>query len=300
MRIGMLARGEPGELDQVHRLGLRCFQWARFDESPCGPQNPRWQDAANQLRDETAKRDLRISAIAAFYRNPLDPRQTDTAQRILNRAIEVAAHLNIPIVSAFPGAVIQTTHNDRGGNPVYAPIENSIPAAVAFWKPLAQRAADRNIRIALEHCPQGPYHLPIAHWNLLAQPALWNPFFEALGQPNAGLEWDAAHLICQLIDPLQNIREFGHRIFHVHAKDAFINEPLLRRYGLCHPGVAEHRFPGLGQSNWAQIVHELLRAGYQGDLNIEGWHDPIYRGALEETGLRIARQTLEPLVAGTE
>jgi hypothetical protein len=40
-------------------------------------------------------------------------------------------------------------------------------------------------------------------------------------------------------------------------------------------------------------------------LNIEGWHDPVYRNhqgglQLEDTGLAIARHLLEPLVAGTE
>jgi sugar phosphate isomerase/epimerase len=119
------------------------------------------------------------------------------------------------------------------------------------------------------------------------------------------LEWDAAHLICQFIDPVENVHKFGGRIFHVHAKDAYINRRLLETYGICHPGVAEHRFPGLGQANWAEIVHALLRAGYDSDLNIEGWHDPVYRnhdhGAkLEEAGLLVAKKTLEPLVQGTE
>jgi len=82
----------------------------------------------------------------------------------------------------------------------------------------------------------------------------------------------------------------------VHAKDAFINRPLLAQYGICHPGVAEHRFPGLGQSNWAEIIHALIRAGYDSDLNIEGRHDPVYRDELEDSGLLIAKRTLEPLV----
>jgi len=300
MRLGMLARAEAGELDFVQRLGFRCFEWVRFEESPCGSAHSRWQAAADTIGADAERRGLRISAIAAWYRNALDPRQTDEARKALYRAIEVAAHLKIRTVACFPGAVIETNFNERGGNPVYAPMENSIPTAVAFWKPILERAGALGVRIAFEHCPQGPWHLPSMHWNVLGQPALWTRFFDALGCANAGIEWDAAHLICQMVDPLENLREFGARIFHVHAKDAFINEPLLRRFGICHPGVGEHRFPGLGQSNWAEIVHELVRAGYDSDLNIEGWHDPVYRDRLEETGLRIAKQTLEPLIFGTE
>src|SRR5690606_12399640 len=123
----------------------------------------------------------------------------------------------------------------------------------------------------------------------------------------------------QFIAPIENIRRFGSRIFHVHAKDAYINRQLLEVYGICHPGVAEHRTVGMGQSNWAEIVSALLRAGYDSDLNIEGRHDPIYRdhdaaqpddvkshGAnrqqrqkLEEAGLLIAKKVLEQYTAGT-
>jgi sugar phosphate isomerase/epimerase len=68
----------------------------------------------------------------------------------------------------------------------------------------------------------------------------------------------------------------------------------------------------LGQANWAEIVHALLRAGYDSDLNIEGWHDPVYRDhdddgpgrlggrKLEDAGLLLAKRTLEQFTAGTE
>jgi sugar phosphate isomerase/epimerase len=95
-------------------------------------------------------------------------------------------------------------------------------------------------------------------------------FFNECKCDNVGIEWDASHLMCQLVDPVTNIHKFGSRIFHVHAKDAFINRQLLEAYGICHHGVAEHRSPGFGQANWPEIIHALLRAGYDSDLNIEG------------------------------
>jgi len=87
---------------------------------------------------------------------------------------------------------------------------------------------------------------------------------------------------------------------------------LLEDYGICHPGVAEHRWPGFGQSNWAEIIHALVRAGYDSDLNIEGRHDPVFRDhasnedsplagqKLEDAGLLIARRTLEQYVAAAD
>ncbi len=320
MRVGVLTKGDTASLDWAQKLGFRSMEWVGFPDSPCGPGNEQWMPYAEQLAEEAKRRDIRISAIAALYANPLAPRQTDHARNVFQRAIEVASFMGIKTVAGFPGAVIETEVNERGGNVVYKAFENFIPRLLEFWDPLARFAAERGVRIAFEHCPQGPYHLPVMGYNMLGQPALWERLFNETKHENLGIEWDASHLICQFIDPVQNIRMFGERIFHVHAKDAFINQPLLQRYGICHPGVAEHRFPGLGQSNWAEIVHALLRVGYDSDLNIEGWHDPVYRDhpedgssttkylvstklagrKLEEAGLLVAKQTLERYTAGTE
>jgi hypothetical protein len=42
-----------------------------------------------------------------------------------------------------------------------------------------------------------------------------------------------------------------------------------------------------GQSNWAKIVHALLRAKYNSDLNVESRHNPVYRD--HDTACEIAR-----------
>ncbi|HEY3861231.1 MAG TPA: sugar phosphate isomerase/epimerase [Verrucomicrobiae bacterium] len=303
MRVGVLSSG-PDELDWLSKLGFRSAQWMRFAESPAGPAHANWKSFAEKFAGEAQSRGVRISAIGALYQNPLDPKQTEWARSVFQRAIEVAAFMGIRTVSGFAGAVIELETNARGGNPVYKPFENFFPQLLAFWEPLARQAAQRNVRIAFENCPQGPWHLPSMHYNTLSQPAQWERLFNATSCPNIGLEWDPSHLLCQFIEPVGTIHKFGSRIFHVHAKDAFINRSLLEAYGVCHPGVAEHRFPGLGQANWAEIIHALLRAGYDSDLNIEGWHDPVFRNhpggpLLEDAGLMIAKQTLEHYTAGT-
>lgn len=315
MRVGVLTKGEVGALEWAQRLGFRSIEWVNFVESGCGPAVADWKAHAEHLAAEAKARDIRISAIGALYENPLDPRQSDRARSVFLRAIEVAGHIGVRTVAGFAGAVIETEIHPRGGHPIYKPFENFIPQLLAFWEPIARHAADHGVRIAFEHCPQGPFHLPLMHYNMLATPAMWERLFEATRCENLGLEWDASHLICQFIDPVQTIRKFGARIFHVHAKDASIDRELLRAYGPCHPGVAEHRMPGLGDADWGEIIRALLLAGYDSDLNIEGWHDPVYRdhvpGAkkslgglegkmLEETGLLIAKRALEPYVAGTE
>lgn len=277
MRIGFLTDASLTALDWAKQNGFGSIAWVAFPDSFAAPGKERWREDSERFAAEAKARDIRISAIGALYKNPLDPKQTEFAGRVFQRAVEVAALIGVRTVSGFAGAVIEVTQNERGGNPVYQPSEASLPRLLEFWEPLARYAAERGVRIAFEHCPQGQFHLPVMHYNFLGQVAMWERFFNATKCENLGIEWDASHLMCQFVDPVANIHQFGAKVFHVHAKDAFINRTLLEAYGICHPGVAEHRWPGFGQANWAEIIHALLRAGYDSDLNLEGWHDPVLR-----------------------
>src|SRR5687767_11711123 len=122
MRVGVLCRAE--QLDWAHQLGFRSVEIMRFGESPMAPQYQNWRPHAEQLAAKAKELNIRISAIGALYRNPLDPKQTESAREIFHRAIEVAAHIGVKTVAGFPGAVIETEINERGGNPVYKPFEN--------------------------------------------------------------------------------------------------------------------------------------------------------------------------------
>jgi sugar phosphate isomerase/epimerase len=320
MRIGFLSSMDVGRLDWARDNGFGSIEWVGFDQSACGPKVANWHKPAEEFAAAAEDRGIRISALGAFYGNALDPDQREFAGKAFQRGIDVAAHLKIKTVAGFSGAPIHVKKDGWGGHTVYEPFENHFAEFRAFWEPLAKYAADKGIRIAFEHCATGAFHLPVMNFNFMAKPVLWEKVFNEIPAANIGLEWDASHLICQMIDPVTNIHKFGHRIFHVHAKDAYVNRHLLEVYGICHDGVIEHRMPGLGQANWGEIIHALLRAGYNSDLNIEGWHDPVYRDhgveqpadvktkgwnrqagqKLEEAGLLVARKELEKYTEGTE
>jgi sugar phosphate isomerase/epimerase len=89
----------------------------------------------------------------------------------------------------------------------------------------------------------------------------------------------------KLIDPMPQLREWVGRIFHVHGKCATIQWDIVRRHGV-HGArqFAWHRTPGFGDCNWTDIISELRMGGFHGAIDIEGWHDPIYRKDLEMTG----------------
>jgi sugar phosphate isomerase/epimerase len=58
------------------------------------------------------------------------------------------------------------------------------------------------------------------------------------------------------------------------------------------------RTPGFGDSDWVRVISELRLAGYNGAIDIEGWHDPVYRDGLEMTGQVYALEYLKKCRGG--
>jgi sugar phosphate isomerase/epimerase len=56
--------------------------------------------------------------------------------------------------------------------------------------------------------------------------------FNAIPSPNFGLNFDPSHFIWQQVDYVKPLAEFKDRIFHVHAKDARIEQGALDEHGL--------------------------------------------------------------------
>src|SRR5690349_6703484 len=82
MRIGFLTDANVARLDWAQKNGFGSIGWTRFDESFAAPQHEFWLPFAERFAAETMTRNLRISAIGAMYRNPLDPAQTDSARAV--------------------------------------------------------------------------------------------------------------------------------------------------------------------------------------------------------------------------
>ena len=93
-----------------------------------------------------------------------------------------------------------------------------------------------------------------------------------------GFNFDPSHLIWQGVDPVEFIRAFPDRIYHVHMKDAIVT--LNGRTGI----LASHlnfgdprrgwdfRSPGRGGVNFEEIIRALNHVGYDGPLSVE-WED---------------------------
>ena len=213
-----------------------------------------------------------ISSLAVFG-NPLEAEPKDLETLAGWEACIDHAHLfGADIVAGFTGRL-------RG-----KPIPDCIGRFAEVFGPLAKRAADQGVRLAFENYPMGG-DWRTGDWNIAHNPKAWGLMFDAVPAENIGLEWEPCHQMCQLIDPVAQLRKWVPRIFHVHGKCCTVNWDVIREHGIGGPKpIAFHRTPGFGDCNWTDIITILRLGGFKGSIDIEGWHDPVWRGELEMTG----------------
>jgi len=229
-------------------------------------------DLAKQVRAITDPKDVTISSLSVFG-NPLTGTgaNADTLAS-WERAIDSAHLFGTDLVTGFTGRIV-----DR-------PIDESIPAFTKVFGELIRRAKDKGVRIAFENCDMGG-NWERGDWNIAQNPTAWEMMFNAVPEDNIGLQWEPCHQMVSLIDPIPQLKKWVKRVFNVHGKDCTIDWDVIRKFGI-HGSqqFAWHRTPGFGDTDWVRVISILREAGYEGSIDIEGWHDPVYRGELEYTG----------------
>lgn len=285
IRIGTLVGARmdsPAYIRQIQSHGFESYSLT-FWQTLAGVDLPRLADEVAAVLDGTGA----VISSLGVYGNPLGEHPADAETRTaFEQLIDHAPHFGTDLVCGFAGRV-------RG-----RPIHESLPRFREVFTPLAERAGAQGIRIAFENCDMGGTW-ESGDWNIAHNPTAWELMFDAVPLDNLGLEWEPCHQMVSLIDPLPQLKTWVHRVFHVHGKDATIHWDVIRRWGIhssvpadpnlelpvpLAPPFVEHRTPGFGDSNWADIITELRRGGFAGAIDIEGWHDPVYRDDLEMTG----------------
>jgi sugar phosphate isomerase/epimerase len=270
IRIGTLVSATAGApyIQQILPHGFESFSitfWQKI-----GDVNVK--KLAQEVQDVLGDSGAVISSISMFG-NPLGdlPLDKETVQgwKVL---IDNAHLFGTDIVTGFSGRV-------RGKS-----IPDSIPQFKKVFGPLAQRAKDKGVRLAFENCDMGG-NWNTGDWNIAHTPKAWELMFDAVPLDNLGLQWEPCHQMVKLIDPMPQLRKWVGKMFHLHGKDATVLWDVVREHSINGPvPFAFHRTPGFGDSNWTDIISELRRGGFKGSIDIEGWHDPVYRGDLEMTG----------------
>jgi sugar phosphate isomerase/epimerase len=283
MRIGLVASFTEDDLRVIERLGLKSAELVIAPGSALDPARVR-EDELRRARERLDALGIEISAIG-YYANNLDPNEKVRQQNIahLRSLMRLCPILGTETLCTFAGRVPEKD------------IPENIPLFKGVFAPLACELEERGLRLAFENCPMF-HHFPFRGINIAYTPRAWDLMFDAVQSRALGLEFDPSHLVCLLIDYLAIVREYGSRIFHVHAKDAEVVQHVCERDGILEPGAVRHRMPGLGSVDWARLISALCEGGYRGNLDIEGRHDPVFKDELEEEGLRIAVKHLSQFV----
>ena len=213
-----------------------------------------------------------ISSIG-IYGNPLTDELTEKDFEV---AIRNVHHFGASVVCGFAGA-----QEDRN-------VEENMPRYKEVWSRLGKIAEDHGVKIAFENCDMGGYW-DAPKWNIAHSPRAWEMMFNEVPSEAIGLEWEPCHQMVSFIDPLPQLRKWVGKIHHIHGKDATVHHDLVATLGT-RSGVyvVHHRTPGFGDTNWTDLITILRLNGWQGSIDIEGWHDRS--GALAEVPSAVPRR----------
>jgi sugar phosphate isomerase/epimerase len=217
--------------------------------------------------------------------NQLHPSDGERQSRTLHRTIELADHLGVKkvcLMSGLPGgAAADQTPNWIVSS--WPPETQDIldwqwnERLLPYWFKLAKFAREHGVEaLCIElHGNQLVYNVP----TLMR-------LREAIG-PIVGANLDPSHLMWMGADPLAAVDHLGPAIYHVHAKDTFINQRIKALTSQLDNGSAEGigtrawSYVTLGygkeESWWKQFCLRLRVVGYDGWLSIEHEDEIISR-----------------------
>ncbi len=271
IRIGTLVPGQPkidSYLEQILPHGFESFSitfWRTIGDNDL-------KEMAKRVADTLGDSGAVVSSLG-IYGNPLesDPEDEETV-RGWEALIDHAHLFGTDVLAGFTGRLRDV------------PLDESLPRFKEVFGELGKRAADKGVRIAFENCSMGG-NWQRGDWNIAHCPQAWERLFDAVPLDNLGLEWEPCHQMVMLIEPMPQLKKWTPKIFHVHGKDATIHWDIVREQGIGGPEeFVYHRTPGFGDTNWTDVISELRRHGFTGSIDIEGWHDPVYKDDLEMTG----------------
>lgn len=208
-------------------------------------------------------------ASLGYYCNAL---QFEEHRKTLEKCIDLAHTFGTNLVTTFAGGL-------EGRS-----VEESMPKFKEVFGELCKRAEDKGVKICIENCPMDGTWKHVT-CNIGFNPRAWEMMFNEVSSPALGLEWEPAHQMGQLIDPIANLRKFAPKVYHMHGKDANVKRDLIASEGIIGAQApVDMRFPGLGEVDWREVFTILYQNGYDSDICIEGYHDLLFNGEFEMTG----------------
>lgn len=228
---------------------------------------------AARVKALCAKYGVAISALG-YYPNPLCADEDEAAVYVghITKMISAAQRLGLSNANTFVGR----DHTKS--------VDDNWPVFDRRWPGIIAHAERCGVKVGIENCPMS---FTRDEWpggkNLAHCPKHWHEMFRRIPSKNFGLNYDPSHAVWQLMHSPSHVREFGDRIFHVHAKDARVLREKIDEVGVLAAPLEFHepKLPGLGDVPWGEFFAALGGIGYAGDVNIEV-EDRAYERDIED------------------
>jgi sugar phosphate isomerase/epimerase len=270
------------------------------------------EDARQEYLGEFSSRGLTLTALNCNG-NPLHPQADFPHRQDLLDSIELAALLGVKRVitmSGTPGVDPGSTQPAWNPLPWWSPFldvrDHQWGVAVPFWKDVQTRAADVDVRVAIEMHPG----------NIVFNPSTLHRLVEEVNATHVGAEMDPSHLFWQGIDPVLAVADLGELVYVAAAKDTRVNESAkvngvlddrFTRVAEGEPGYlplgggttlsrwptgSSWDFVAVGRGHdtayWTEFLRALAKIDPDMPVNIE--HEDLELDQME--GLRFAANTL--------
>jgi sugar phosphate isomerase/epimerase len=270
-------------LDKIASLGIEAVEIGTGNYSGGKHCDPRAlladREAAGRFRRAVESRGLEISALSQ-HGNPLHP-NADVARAMdetWRATVELAEVLEVSVVIAFSGCPGDHPGARYPNWVTYAWPDDHTEVlewqwrecVIPYWVEAAEFARQHGVKIAVEMHPNFVVYNPETLLRLREEAG-----------PELGCNFDPSHLFWQQIDPVEAINALGRAgaLFHVHAKDTYIDQANTRLNGVLDAKrddrVAERSWTfrtvgfGQGEKAWRDIVSALRLQGYEGAVSIE-------------------------------
>lgn len=291
MKLGVLTvlyQDRPLErvLDHVAGMGLQAVELGAGGwpgDAHCRPKELLAEPAKiRALQEAVESRGLLISALSC-HGNPLHPVQEIAAEydRAYRDTVRLAGELGVGVVNLFSGCPgdYEDAKHPNWVTCAWPPDFEEVlkwqweTKVIPYWQEAGNFASEHGVKLAFEMHPGFVVYNPATLLRLR----------ETVG-PVVGANYDPSHLFWQGIDPVASIRALQGAIYHVHAKDTFLDLGNTAVNGVLdttpYSEVARRswtfRTVGYGhdQLTWRTLVSTLRLVGYDYVLSIEH-EDPL-------------------------
>ena len=279
----MLLADRPLEeaLDYVREVGCEAVEIGTGGYPGDAHCNPRElladPEAVNGFKRALESRGLEISALSC-HGNPIHPDEGMAGEHDerFRDTVRLASELGVETVITFSGCPGDSEGSERP-NWVTCPWPSDFletlewqwrEKVAPYWQEASSFAREHGVRVAIELHPGFVAYNTDSFWRL-----------REIGGETIGVNFDPSHLFWQQMDPLVCVRELGDAIFHVHAKDTWVDAQNVGRNGVLDTKEYTdevHRSwifrtvgYGHGLGFWRALVSELRMAGYDGVISIE-------------------------------